>query len=1014
MSSTPETLAALVLRLADRARGRAEAEVQSDVRQLLLSGGLDLQDAGVRSVTLEAPAGRGRRIDVEAGCAIIEVKRDLSVERAARGAVAQLTGYVHQRVAETGLRHVGVATDGHEWRLYHQTEGGELAEVTRHVVDPASPNVEDLLVWLESVLATRTMVAPTPREIVRRLGAGSAAFALERAEARRLYDSCRSDPEVRLKRELYAKLLTTAFGTHFTDDDDLFIEHTILVIMAELIAHRVLGVPIVGPNVIPERLVTGSAFREAGIRGVVEADFFDWPVEAAEGGAWVKALARRISRFDWPAADHDVLKVLYESVIDTEQRHRLGEYYTPDWLAERIVAERVEAPLTTRVADVSCGSGSFLFHAVRRVLDEADANGLDNREAISTALTHVVGMDVHPVAVTLARVTYLLAIGPERLAGDRGDFSVPVYLGDAIQWRGDEGLVVEGQVVVKVSNEDGLFAEELCFPEALLEEVGRFERVVDELSRRAANPSRAPGEVPLIDALLDETDLGAGDRTMVVETFRQLCALQDQGRDRIWGYYVRNLVRPIWLAREENRVDVLVGNPPWLAYRYMPSSMQDAFRTMSEERGLWKGGKLATSQDLSALFFARSTERYLRVGGKIGFVMPEAVLSRLPYEGFRAGRWSARSETLVAFESPWSLGRVKPSIFPVPCCVVFGVRTRDAATPMPEDVVRWKGRRPPPDASWEVALKTISPSGGSVTAVSDGVASRYHARFAQGATIVPRVLLIVEAAPAAGLLGSAEGRRPVRSKRDAREKPPWKTLPALSGAVEPRFLADLLVGRSVLPFRCLEPELAVIPWDGAALLDGRSPNLDRFGGLAAWWRAAEASWRSHRSSERLELTDRIDYQRGLTKQLPIPEHRVVYSASGQNLTAARVSGGTGLVEHKLYWATSDSIAEATFLAAVLNSSTTQARVAPLQSRGQFGRRDFDKYVFQLPIPLFQPDNVDHARLAALGARAEAVAAGIDVSDGAHFTALRRRTREALKADGVLGEIDEAVRALLDG
>ena len=603
--STNETLVALVSRMADRSRARSEADVQSDVRQLLLTGGLDLEEANVEDVKMETAAGGGRRIDVEAGCAVIEVKKDLSNEKAAQGAVKQLTGYVHQRVAETGLRHVGIVTDGHEWRLYHQTESRDLAEVTRHVVDPRRPKVEDLLVWLESVLATNTAVSPSAKEIIRRLGATSAAFELERAEVRRLYDSCKNDPEVRLKRELYAKLLTTAFGTQFTNDDDLFIEHTILVVMAELIAHVILGVPITGPDVTPERLVAGHVFREAGIRGVVEADFFDWPVEAADGGAWVKALARRISRFDWPSAEHDVLKVLYESIIDAEQRHRLGEYYTPDWLAERIVSERVKEPLKDRVADVSCGSGSFLFHAVRRVLDAADAEGLSNKNAIATVVERVVGMDVHPVAVTLARVTYFLAIGPTRLGDDRGTFSIPVYLGDAIQWRGDEGLVVEGQIVIKVSNDDGLFAEELAFPEGLLAKVGLFERVVDELSERAGNSARAKGAVPSINALLDETGLGPPDRAMVEETFRRLCLLQDEGRDRIWGYYVRNLVRPIWLAREENRVDVLVGNPPWLSHRYMPITMQDTFRTMSEERGLWAGSKVATHQDLSAFFFVR-------------------------------------------------------------------------------------------------------------------------------------------------------------------------------------------------------------------------------------------------------------------------------------------------------------------------------------------------------------------------------------------------------------------------
>jgi len=51
----------------------------------------------------------------------------------------------------------------------------------------------------------------------------------------------------------------------------------------------------------------------------------------------------------------NVLKALYQSVIAPEVRHRLGEYYTPDWLAERIVAHVVNDPLRQRVLDRPAG-----------------------------------------------------------------------------------------------------------------------------------------------------------------------------------------------------------------------------------------------------------------------------------------------------------------------------------------------------------------------------------------------------------------------------------------------------------------------------------------------------------------------------------------------------------------------------------------------------------------------------------------------------------------------------------
>ena len=1000
-------------RLAARDTARSEANVQSDVRSLLLYGGLDLDEGGIETVNLETQVGLRRRIDVEAGCAVIEVKKNLTVANVAEAAVEQLTGYVADRSEETGERFVGILTDGAEWQLYHLLPADErLALVSRLVVNPANPDVDGLIVWLEGILATRAAISPSPWEIELRLGASSSAFALARAELLTLYRSCADRPQVVLKRELYAKLLTTAFGTQFRNEDELFVEHTLLVVMAELIAHIVLGIRVTDHT--PTALLSGVAFHDAGIDGVVEADFFDWMLEAEGGEAWVRSLARRVSRFAWKEADHDVLKVLYESIIDTRQRHRLGEYYTPDWLAERIVRVAIPDPLTTRCADVSCGSGTFLFHAIRHYLTTAEQEGSSNREAIHGLVGRVLGIDVHPVAVTLARVTYLLAIGTERLTGDRPPFAVPVYLGDAIQWRHEKSLLSEGQVSVRTSEGGGLLSDDLRFPQHILADTDRFDLLVSVLTTRATTAERPRWEIPPIDGVLDEFKLEGSDRTLVAETFRQLCILHDEGRDHIWGYYVRNLVRPVWLAQPDNKVDVLIGNPPWLAYRYMTPPMQAAFRSLSAERGLWAGAKVATHQDLSALFVVRAAELYLRQGGRLAYVMPEAVLSRLAYDGFRRGDWPGPSAHVrISFDTPWSLGRIKPPVFRVPSCVVFGQSAKHAA-PMPTDAMQWRGKRPAPNASWHEAEGALAGSASSITVATDEIASPYHSAFAQGATVVPRVLLVVEDAPAVGVLGTPAGLRRVRSRRVPEEKKPWKSLPSLTHAVESRFLYPLHLGRTILPFRCLEPLTAVIPWDGSRLLSGEDADLARYPGVEGWWREAEALWGAHRSSERLTLVGQIDYQHKLSKQFPLTRtQRVVYPRSGQYLASARIEDPTVLIDFGLYWADCESVDEARFLTAIFNAPITTTLVTPLMSRGEHNPRDFTKYIFQLPIPLYESENSEHRSLVALAERAEAVASTVDVPAGKRFETVRRLVREALAADGVLPAIDEAVTRLLD-
>ncbi len=82
--------------------------------------------------------------------------------------------------------------------------------------------------------------------------------------------------------------------------------------------------------------------------------------------------------------------------------------------------------------------------------------------------------------------------------------------------------------------------------------------------------------------------------------------------------------------------------------------------------------------------------------------------------------------------------------------------------------------------------------------------------------------------------------------------------------------------------------------------------------------------------------------------------------------------------------------------------------------GQWGARDFDKVMFNLPIPLFDAADPLHAALAAAAGRAGRVAAEVPLKEGEHFTRVRRRIRDALAEDGVAAEIDALVAELLNG
>ncbi|MFD8967843.1 hypothetical protein ACFV0C_23100 [Streptomyces sp. NPDC059568] len=118
MTTAPQTnLEKLLARLIDRKPMRSEATLQADVRQLLLDGGLNLDENDL-SVDLEVQVGDGRRIDIEVGYTAIETKKDLRSAAVLKDAVAQLGGYVRTRTEQVGQRYVGILTDGVDWRAY--------------------------------------------------------------------------------------------------------------------------------------------------------------------------------------------------------------------------------------------------------------------------------------------------------------------------------------------------------------------------------------------------------------------------------------------------------------------------------------------------------------------------------------------------------------------------------------------------------------------------------------------------------------------------------------------------------------------------------------------------------------------------------------------------------------------------------------------------------------------------------------------------------------------------------
>jgi len=168
------------------------------------------------------------------------------------------------------------------------------------------------------------------------------------------------------------------------------------------------------------------------------------------------------------------------------------------------------------------------------------------------------------------------------------------------------------------------------------------------------------------------------------------------GAQPTFGVLHPKSVAPAWLARPENRVDALVGNPPWLG---LPLHVSSA------PRGLSASGQRAQAVD------GRGQGSY-HATGPLGFLRGPGVelyyawadvsasscrrpssladLRRLPNADYS----SASDTCLVAFDPAWDLENVEPGPFPVPSATVsVHDKTRSRAK-LPGEVVVWSGRAP--------------------------------------------------------------------------------------------------------------------------------------------------------------------------------------------------------------------------------------------------------------------------------------------------------------------------------
>ena len=409
------------------------------------------------------------------------------------------------------------------------------------------------------------------------------------------------------------------------------------------VKHGVEGVA----NVLKE-LEDGGVFRRLlNIENFLEGDYFSWYLEEIDRDLAdaIAEIARRLSDYEIatpqlePESARDLLKRLYQNLMPRDIRHSLGEYYTPDWLAELMLDEvglSLEnlnkmgendplKPLKVKILDPACGSGTFLVLYISRLRRYAEEHFLVDALP-NYVLENVVGYDLNPLAVLSARTNYLLAVA-DLLAYIRGTVEIPIYLADSIMI--EERYELKGGKDVYVLR---TVAGEFRIPKDIAGNPNLLRKVIDEVRtclENMCNPSDFSQRLKLYN--LDHTDV-----EILLDLYNKLLDLERQGKDKVWVSILRNAFAPIL----KGKFDIVVGNPPWVNWENLPEQYREVSKSLWENYGLaeitGKTGLGKVKKDLAMLFLARSFDRYLKEGGKLGFLITFTAFKTQAGAGFRS------------------------------------------------------------------------------------------------------------------------------------------------------------------------------------------------------------------------------------------------------------------------------------------------------------------------------------------------------------------------------------------
>ena len=478
---------------------------------------------------------------------------------------------------------------------------------------------------------------------------------------------------------------------------------------------------------------------------------------------------------------------------------------------------------------------------------------------------------------------------------------------------------------------------------------------------------------------LNQNIKNQNDRAVLVKNIDTLFNLILEDSDSIWPYILRNMYQP--LAISNKKVDVVLGNPPWIAFQAMhDENYQSYLKAKSIHYGLVDKKKVHNipNMELASLFFCHCTNQYLKNDGIIAFVMPRSVLDASQHVNFRLFK-----KPPVKLKLVYDLKAVKP-LFRIPSCVL--IAKNNLKTEYPVKLQIFSGTLRSTNLQLKEVEGSLKISSGTFTPITRiQKPSPYHKLFAKGADLIPRNFWFVEI-KTDSFMGFNPKCPHIISAENKNAHPPWKYV-KLDGNVSKEFLFNTILATDLIPFGILQRRLVFLPIivNGDKIKTIRSsqqydlvpPETSKY------LKTVEDAWKKNSTGIASTMTpyEWINYQNKLSRQNPNAKFRVLYVGSATYMTSCVIEptseysffvDGTKFTTNQFfadvatYYFDTDSKDEAYYLASIFNSKVIDDLIKPEQSKGDFGPRNIHKLPLTFNIPKYDPLNLNHQKLSTIG------------------------------------------------